>query len=80
MAARQVRQLPPSASTLPRRLLRPGWPTASAVHAPGSRSSRSGKRWTHRRRRLMTQAAVDLGLQTLNSIFYLVPNRWGPRC
>ncbi len=39
------------------------------------RANKSGRRWTHRRRRLATMAAVEVSLQVVNSIMFLVPNR-----
>lgn len=38
------------------------------------RSNRCGKRWTHRRRRMVRMAGAELGLQFINSALFLAPN------
>ena len=40
------------------------------------RSNLTGKRWSHRRRRAATMAGIELTLQLVNCIFFVVPNAW----
>jgi hypothetical protein len=36
----------------------------------------SGKRWSHRRRRAATLGGIEISLQLVNCLFFIIPNAW----